>query len=534
MPGTMFIQPSSLASLPDSGGAWDRLVEEGAKAVPAGNLAASDQTQPLQVFGHALRYAYNGSGAGKQFVIDHIAAAMGTEDASQDMYAYRSLGAYVAAADLVDMPASTVGANGQTFGAWLAAWPNYQVNGANPNYNTLYKAAKGHPGYWGTFARATLLSIALWLIKEGISPTGSGSPSTATALRDDVVQYIKRYLGDTSVPNTLNVLGSYKSEWAINTFPTTQGVINPAAADVTRSGANIADASLSGPPPLIDGAGKRQQYEALDALDFTLILLINAGYADAASWGNSAVRRNYQFLMDNGLTTTDTYYNQYYWHQPWFANHLWGLNMTVPAVTGAQKRLLTTHIDWLTSFGSTWLTTSGSNGGGTPAPVITAPTVSFTLTKDGQVVSLDAATTAAGSSNIARHIITWGDGQTQTLTEPARTAQHTYAGGQTYTVAVKAEAVDGGSATSSQAVTVVAPSGAPVPVFTVSKTLVNPGEPVTYSFVGTVAPEGAEVTYIVDWGDGSVDENAPVTGSHVYEDVTDTTSFTIQGFASTP
>lgn len=96
-------------------------------------------------------------------------------------------------------------------------------------------------------------------------------------------------------------------------------------------------------------------------------------------------------------------------------------------------------------------------------PGVTNPTLSFTLARTDQTVTMNASATTAGSSAIARHEITWGDGSgVQTITEPTRTANHVYtppAAGQTYTVAVKAVATDGGVATSSKTISVPAAGG---------------------------------------------------------------------------
>lgn len=533
--GTMFISTASLAALPTTGTPWSRLTAKSTTDPGAGNLGIIDQLHPLAVFSIALRWARDGGGLGKQRVIDEISSVAGTESsAAQPLNPYRVIGAYILAADLVDMPGSTVVATGQTFDVWLASLANKIIPGQT-NWNTLWKCADISGNNWGACARTSLMAIALWQIKQGnttVPSPADGCPTTWVGVRDAVLQRFRRWCGDTTVANTFVPTGSFLATWdgPTTTFPTTQGVINPDSSDLTRNGANCEDASRTGTaPPLTTGDGIHYQYECLDSALVMIAMLIRAGYATAGAYGNNGVKRNFQFMTNNGLDAPGAgggqYGHQFYMHAS-MANFLFGLSLPIPTQDGYQRRMLTTHTDWLTSSGSTWLKTAGGGGA-----VVTNPTASFTTSQSGQTVTVNAAGTAAGSGAILRHVITWGDGSTTTtLNEPTRTASHTYTNTAptTYTISVQAVASDGGAATATRSVTVSAANGAPVGVFTSLSPLRGFGATVvSYDVSGSFDPEGSAITRIINWGDGTTTTAAPATGSHTYADVSVTTSYTV-------
>lgn len=529
MPGTMFIQPSTLASLPTSGPAWDALVSKSNTDPGSGNLGALDQLHPLAVFSIALRWAKDGGGLGQAYVINEIKAVMGTESsAGQPLNPYRTLGAYVMAADLVDMPGSTVGANGQTFDAWMQSWPNKVIPGQS-NWNTLEKCARTSGNNWGACARTSLMAVLLWLKKRSLQPSGFDRET----LLADLVKWHKRFVGDTSVPNTFVPTGSFQSSWATTTYPSQQGVINPdvTGAKAWQNGANAEDASRSSYPTKT-GAGQHYQYETLDSLMVMLALLINAGYADAAGWGNNGVRRNYKYMITNGLTSPSSDYHHFFWMQPTAANHLFtGLGMPVPSgypSDRSQRRMLTTHTDWLASTGSTWLKTAGTPGGG-GVPTVTNPTAAYTVTLNGQAATFDASATTLGSAAISTYRWNFGDGFAVTDTDATYTYTYTNTEAQTFLTELAVTAADGGTDIEQKSVTVEGSDGAPVAAFTVTPGSGTTPLTVSYDFAGSFDPDGDALTRRVNWGDGIVEDDVPATGSHTYETpITETTSYTVR------
>ena len=534
VPGTMFIQSSSLAALPTTGAPWTALVAKSTADPGSGNLGALDQTHPMAVFSIALRWARDGGGLGRDYVINEIKAVMGTESsAGQPLNPYRTLGAYVMAADLVDMPGSTVGANGQTFDAWMQSWPNKVIPGQT-NWNTVEKCSRTSGNNWGACARTSLLAVLLWLRKRGLQPSGHDRETLIT----QCLNWYKRFVGDTGVPNTFTATGAYQSNWAVSTYPGSQGVINPVSmtvrSGVTLDGANVEDASRSTFPDK-NGAGKHYQYESLDSAMAFITLAINAGYTDAAGWGNNGVRRNYRYFIVNGLTAPDSDFHHFMWMQPTMANYLFsGLGFPIPTgypADRAQRRMLTTHTDWLTSSGSTWLKVGGSTGGGggvvtPPAPVVENPTVtdlSFTVNNQSILVS---AIVAQGTAPISTYNFTFGDG-TSTGPQSSPSASHAYAVTvpRTYAVRVDVVATDGGTASRSEnSPTIFAPDEAPIARVTLDKTLLIGGGVVAYDMGASEDGNGDPLTYSANSGEGETKTTA--TGTFTYADVTERTDYT--------
>jgi len=529
----------SVASLPNTGPTWDALVAKANTDPGDPNLGALDQLGPAANLSLALRWAKDGGGLGKARVVQFVSAAQGTENtAGQPLNVYRTVAAIVIAADTVGMTGAEIGKNGQSFNDWVRSlFYKSLPPGNNPNWDTMYKCIGNTGNNWGACAMTSALACSLWMIKKGLAPSGvaAGGPSTATGIRDFVIAHFKRWCGDTSVPNTWVTTGNFQQAWSTTgTYPTGQGVINPTVSGTKawQSGANCEDASRS-TYPTKTGAGQHYQYESLDSAAVTIALLVNAGYADAATYGNSGIKRNYQYMINNGLDVPSTDYHHFFWMQPFFANYMWGVGMPIPSnfyTDRAQRRNLTTHTDWLTAGASTWLKTAGGGGtgGGTTTPTVVAPTATLTLASTavaGTSVTASGASSTAGSAAITGYRFDFGDGTvvpSSTTFQSGASATHSFAATATITrnVTLTVTAADGGTDTDTKSILVTVADGKPVAQISLA---VNSGSApldVPWDMSASFDPDGDAITnYRVDWGDGIVTNSATATGTRTFSTV---------------
>lgn len=535
MPGTMFIQAASLAALPTTGSGWTALTTKSTTDPGSGNLGALDQTHPLEVFSIALRWARDGGGLGQQYVINEIRAVMGTESsASQPLNPYRTLAVYVMAADLVDMPGSTVGANGQTFDAWMQSWPNKVIPGQS-NWNTLEKCARTSGNNWGACARTSLYAVLLWLKKRNLQPTGHDRET----LLANLIRWQKRWLGDTAQPNTFVPTGSFQSQWATSSFPGSQGVINPPVTGTKawQVGANAEDASRSSYPTKT-GSGQHYQWEAAESALMFAILAINAGHTDAAGWGGTpGLRGQFDYLVRNDLDVPSADFHRWFWMIPTAVNWLYpGAGVAVPPGWGGaggsdrvQRRFLTTHTDWLTTTGSTWIKVGGSDPDDEePPPVVVNPAIDFTMTVVDQSVLVSVTVTAAGSAPVSTYLFNMGDGTT-IGPQSSATASHGYTITQarTFEITVTVVTTDGGTASRTKTTpTIFTPDAAPIARLTLGTLSGVAPLPVYWDLTASEDADGDPKTYAIDMGDGTAPYTT-ATGTHTYAEVTTRTDRTV-------
>lgn len=501
MPGTMFINAAELAALPTTGAPWNRVVATSTADAGTPNLANLDSIVQTKVLVQALRWARDGGGVGRTAIINKIKAIPGTENAtSQPLNVYRQVGTWIAAADLVDMPGSTVCANGMTWDAWVASLPDKVMNGQS-NWNTLRKCARTSGNNWGNCARGSLLAVGLWL--------------NNSAIITEVTNYDRRWLGDTSIPNTFTPTGAFSTGWdGPNTsYPTQQGVINPVSSNAALNGANCEDASRgSSSPPLI-ASGASYSMEAMDAMLFGAVLHHHAGKTDVWQWSDSAIKRNAVSINANGDNWSAA--NHIYWHETPLINHIYGTNLPVKTSDSYGSRAMPYCSDWLVQGNYLRTGTNGGGGGGGETPIAVPPDVNATVSVNAGVVTINAATTVAGTNPIARHLINWGDGVTDTLTEPTRSGSHTYGSAGTKTITITAVDTTGltdvmqlqASTTSDQP---------PVASFTLSATTGPAPLATVMNSSASFDPDGTGLARFIDWGDGTTTSSAAATESHTY------------------
>ncbi|NTW38914.1 MAG: PKD domain-containing protein, partial [Cellulomonadaceae bacterium] len=144
----------------------------------------------------------------------------------------------------------------------------------------------------------------------------------------------------------------------------------------------------------------------------------------------------------------------------------------------------------------------------TDPPPNQLPTATFTPSTAGPVVSVDGTASTDPDGTIASYAWAFGDGGTAT----GATAQHTYAAGGTFTVTLTVTDDDGGTALTSQDVTVVAPpvNQAPTAAFAVTAN----GLVASVDGSGSSDSDGSIASYA--WAFGDTGTATGATAQHTY------------------
>lgn len=301
----VLIRTSDLMAKPTSGAGWDFVKTQADSSWGTPDLLALNSTTQTKVLAAALVYARTGDVAYRDKVIAAVSKAPGTELKAGTTKPVvlpfaRNVFGYVVAADLVDMPLSTVTADGRTWEQFLrgareqvfpgnARWPNLEITSGDSASN------------WNAYALSSHLAISLVLDDEA-------------AVARDITIY-RRFLGDTTSPwPAFRPTAGYT--WAGNIFtgsnpgrtwdmsPTLQRGINPAVPGNPRSGAIILDALRHTSVPStrcckLDLAGRAYTEESLDAL-LAIAMMLRAQGTDFTNFEDQALRRAYDFLVRNG------------------------------------------------------------------------------------------------------------------------------------------------------------------------------------------------------------------------------------------
>ena len=335
--GTVIASPAELAVLPTTGGSWTYL-----KSVADGDLGLADLTDQnnkhdVRTLAVALVANRLDSEAYRAKARAAIMSAVGTErvGAYNSILALgRQLGAYVLAADLIDLS----GTDGDRFRTWLSAIRTEYLGG-HSRYTTLKGTCEDSPHNWGTFACASLLAANLYL---GDDAAVARSWAVFRGLTGDRSSYAGFQDLSTDI-------------WACPGVPFTPDNAG-CPGDPVRYGAFVKDVTRGSDPPVADGAGLSYTLEILQGIALQAELLTRAGHPDA--WAR--VRPAFDWARRNGaLDLSSVGY-----HVTWWANRRLGWNLpTKPAVMGR----VFGFTDWL--YGSP---TSGSVPVPTPTPRPTA------------------------------------------------------------------------------------------------------------------------------------------------------------------
>jgi hypothetical protein len=310
----IWISKEELDQLPLSGSAWEQLKAAADQELGLPDLSDINNAHNVQILAKALVYARTGEQDYRREVIEHLMAAIGTEDDGSTLGLSRNLVAYVIAADLVNLPEDRE--NDRIFREWLQQTLTEELQGL-----TLRSTHEQRPNNWGTHAGASRAAAARYL------------GDVAELERSAMV--FRGWLG-----NRESYSGFSYGELHWQADPDNPVGINPKGA--TKEGHSI-DGAL--PEEMRRGGKfrwppKRTNYPwgALQGALVQAEILSRAGYP-AWGWECKALLRAAEFLHDIGWEAE----GDDEW-QIWILNRAYGTNFRAPSPATPGKNMGWT--DW--------------------------------------------------------------------------------------------------------------------------------------------------------------------------------------------
>jgi hypothetical protein len=329
-PEGMLISKSELMALPTSGAAWDELRETAYDKWGKPNLKNQDNKHAINTLAGALVYARTGDPELRSKVRDAILAAKQTLDEPSEwktdngvLAAGRQLGAYVIAADLIDLKNYDVSADNE-FRGWLAPIRTTNI-GTHGRWQSITYTCENAAANWGTFACASRIAVSIYV------------DDTADVKR--AASIIRAFLGErnTYPPDApgqdsyFEHTDGFDSSWACDESKWTG--INTACekSGTNLNGVMVEDAARGGSCCVLQGEGIMYSWEALQGLYVSAELLYRTGqYGNPYDWSDQALKRALDFMQRSGwdVTRPATYV-------PWLANARYGTSYLVsPTVDG--------------------------------------------------------------------------------------------------------------------------------------------------------------------------------------------------------
>jgi hypothetical protein len=319
----IWISPAEIARLPMSGSAWTNVLAAANNSCGTVDLTDQDQSTNVCVLAKALVFVRTGTASYRSGVLTAVSqiVASGTYT-GRALALGRELGAYVVAADLVDLKNydPTLDAS---FRAKLRSLRTTYTWGAASD---LIDCHEKRPNNWGAMCGATRAAIAVYL--------GDTGDLARTA------QVFKGYLGDRSSYAGFEY-GGPENDLTWQCDPAHPVGINPAGC--TRDGHSIDGVlpddqrragSYTWPAPQ-----ENYVWEALQGLLAQAAILERAGYP-VWEWEDRALLRAVRWVNDvNGFPATGD--DQW---QPHIVNNVYGTNF--PAVIPARAGKNFGWTDW--------------------------------------------------------------------------------------------------------------------------------------------------------------------------------------------
>lgn len=272
--GYIIIPKARLATLPVTGPAWQALkaAADGSAGTP--DLSNQDQDNNVFVLAKALVYARTREPRYRDEVVANLKAAIGTEG-GRTLALGREIGAYVLAADLIDLSVIDPSFDAQTFRPWLRSLLSLPLEGL-----TLQTTHEQRANNWGTQAGASRAAIAAYL-------------GDATELAR-VAQVFKGWLGDRT-----SYAGFSYGDLSWQADP-----VHPVGINLVGATIDGIDVDGSLPEEMRRGGTFRwppaptdYPWGALEGAILQAEILYQAGY-DAWNWENQALERAYEFLLN--------------------------------------------------------------------------------------------------------------------------------------------------------------------------------------------------------------------------------------------
>jgi len=324
----IWISPSELAQRPMSGAAWTKLNNEASQSCGQPDLEDGYDPANVCILAKALVFARTGAESLRGDVHTALSSVVSLYSHSYTataLYLGRELGAYVLAADLIDLRGHDPVLDAE-FRDTLRFLRTAPAGGGG--VKNLVECHEKRPNNWGTHCGASRAAVAAYL------------GESAELAR--VAQVLKGWLGDRS-----SYAGFSYGELWWQADPSALVGINPSGAirdghsidgvlpdDQRRSGAFV------WPPPK-----ENYVYEALQGALLQAILLRRAGY-DAFDWQDQALLRAFNWLhnqADFPAEGDDTW-------QPHVMNFFYGTSFPAPVPARPGKGFGWT--DWVYGTGT--------------------------------------------------------------------------------------------------------------------------------------------------------------------------------------
>jgi hypothetical protein len=342
--GGMWISYDELMNLPMSGASWDKIRTAAYGSWGAADLQYPTNKHAIYTLAGALVSTRNGDTALRSKVRDGILAAKRSLDESTEwqsengvLSAGRQIGAYVIAADLINLQVYDAAADNE-FRGWLSPIRTTNI-GTHSRWDNLTYTCENSTGNWNTFACASRIAASIYL------------GDTADVNRSALI--IRALLGERSAypadapgrNGYFEHTAAYQASWACNDQAWTG--VNPSCAKsgVNVDGVLVEDASRGGGCCTLQGDGVMYSWESLQGLFVSTELLYRTGsYGNPYSWSNNALKRSLDLMQRSGWTMSPaaTYV-------PWLANARYGT--CYPMSTDGNGRIMSWG-DWLYATGT--------------------------------------------------------------------------------------------------------------------------------------------------------------------------------------
>lgn len=319
----IWISAAEVAQLPMSGSAWNNLLSTANSSCGSVDLADQEQSTNVCIMAKALVFARTGQAQYRRDVVTAInqIVAAGTY-VGRALALGRELGAYVIAADLIDLPSYDPVLDG-LFRTTLRTLRTTYTSGAASD---LVDCHERRPNNWGAHCGATRAAIAVYL--------GDTADLARTA------KVFKGYLGDRASYAGFSY-GGPEDDLSWQCDPTRPVGINPAGC--TRNGLSIdgvlPDDQRRGGSFTTSPPKENYVWEALQGLLAQAVILNRAGYL-VWDWEDRALLRAVRWLhnvVSYPAEGDDTW-------QPHVVNHYYGTSFAAPVPARPGKNVGWT--DW--------------------------------------------------------------------------------------------------------------------------------------------------------------------------------------------